>query len=175
MSNYKNIILKSSQRGLKLWHFSGSSEPQLFSKKSSCLLQVIDVRTCLPELALFRYFATKNQLSHNKSCQHKKAVAEVLNPLQNILSLRGAILVLAFFGKYKWQHLQCIKGPSDSNVYFIKRQSTVSPSYSKTATMRRGSKKKPLSQTVEEYASRTSIHGISYIFDRQGQFLKHPS
>ena len=40
--------------------------------------------------------------------------------------------------------------------------------------MRRGSKKKPLSQTVEEYASRTSIHGISYIFDRQGQFLKHP-
>ena len=60
MSNYKNIILKSSQRGLKLWHFSGSSEPQLFSKKSSCLLQVIDVRTCLPELALFRYFATKN-------------------------------------------------------------------------------------------------------------------
>ena len=57
-------------------------------------------------------------------------------------------------------------------MYFIKRQSTVSPSYSKTATMRRGSKKKPLSQTVEEYASRTSIHGISYIFDRQGQFLK---
>ena len=28
-------------------------------------------------------------------------------------------------------------------------------------------KKKPLAQTVREYASHTSIHGISYIFDRE--------
>ena len=53
-----------------------------------------------------------------------------------------------------------------------RKATPLSPTHSKTTTMRRGSKKKPLSQTVEEYASRTSIHGISYIFDRQGQFLK---
>ena len=41
ISKFNNRILKSSQRGLKLWHFSGSSEPQLLSKKSSCLLQVV--------------------------------------------------------------------------------------------------------------------------------------
>ena len=28
-------------------------------------------------------------------------------------------------------------------------------------------KKKPLTQTAREYASHTSIHGISYIFDRE--------
>ena len=28
-------------------------------------------------------------------------------------------------------------------------------------------KKKPLAQTAREYASHTSIHGISYIFDRE--------
>ena len=28
-----------------------------------------------------------------------------------------------------------------------------------------------MTQTVEEYASSTSIHGISYIFDRQPRFI----
>ena len=32
--------------------------------------------------------------------------------------------------------------------------------------MRRKSKKTGLTQTAEEYASRSTIHGISYIFDR---------
>ena len=36
--------------------------------------------------------------------------------------------------------------------------------------MRRSAKKKTVTQTVEEYASSTSIHGISYIFDRQPKF-----
>ena len=35
-------------------------------------------------------------------------------------------------------------------------------------SMRRTSKKKTTIQTVEEYASSTSIHGISHIFDREG-------
>ena len=33
--------------------------------------------------------------------------------------------------------------------------------------MRTSTEKKPLTQTVREYASHTSIHGISYIFDRE--------
>ena len=37
--------------------------------------------------------------------------------------------------------------------------------------MGRSSKKKLLTQTVEEYASCTSIHGITYIFDRQPRFI----
>ena len=42
---------------------------------------------------------------------------------------------------------------------------------SQLGRMGRSSKKKPLTQTFEEYASSTSMHGISYIFDRQPRFI----
>ena len=35
----------------------------------------------------------------------------------------------------------------------------------------RAAKKKSLSQTAEDFANRTSIHGISYVFDREIGFV----
>ena len=37
--------------------------------------------------------------------------------------------------------------------------------------MRNTSKKTALTQTAEEYASRSSIHGIGYVFDRDLNFV----
>ena len=56
-------------------------------------------------------------------------------------------------------------GPFSCNIFTVGLNITVP---SRTAMRENFRKKKnPLSLTAEEYASHTSIHGISYIFDRE--------
>ena len=53
-------------------------------------------------------------------------------------------------------------------IYFQERLPCIIQTQLRLVSMRRSAKKKTAIQTVEGYAGSTSIHGISYIFDREG-------